>query len=161
MINLILAVDDNGCIWKNNSLCWNEKEDLKFFSEKTKWNVVIMWKNTYLSLPEKFRPLPDRKNIVVSRTLKDDKVEIVNDLESAIKLAKTYDKEIFVIGWKSMYELWINIADRVYLTRVIWTYDCDICLSSWFFIKLLDNFKLENIVKKENLEFREYIILKK
>jgi len=161
MLNLILATDFKGCIWKNNQLCWNLKKDLKFFSEKTKGQVVIMWKNTYLSLPEAFRPLPWRVNFVVSRSLKDEKVQVFPDLDQAIQEAKKLDKEIFLIGWKSVYEKWIDLVDRVYLTQVEGEFDCDVCLDKIFFDKLKQNFKLkdeseifeENGIKFKFLEF--------
>lgn len=60
----ILAMTDKGIIGHDNSLIWNIPEDMKHFRELTSGNVVIMGKNTYFSLPEKFRPLPNRRNIV-------------------------------------------------------------------------------------------------
>ena len=162
MLNLILAANLNGCIWKNNQLCWNLKKDLKFFSEKTKGQVVIMWKNTYLSLPEAFRPLPWRVNFVVSRTLNDEKVQIFSDLDQAIQEVQKLGKEIFLIGWKSVYEKGIDLVDKVYLTQVEGKFGCDVCLSKNFFDKLNKNFRLENEseVFEENgikFSFLEYL----
>jgi len=209
MINLILAVDKNFCIGKNNWLCWNLKKDLKFFSEKTKDSIVIMWKNTYLSLPEQFRPLPNRINFVVSKTLRvgyqddnddisdkskwysDDKmitnwvnnymkldvniqtksltwklvswIEIFPSLEQAIEKAKTLWKEIFLIGWKSIYEQGIKLADKVYLTKVEGEFDCDVCLGNEFSQILNQKFKLlhKSEVFEENgikFYFCEYVV---
>ena len=161
MINLILATDVNWCIGKNNWLCWDLKEDLKYFSEKTKWNIVIMWKNTYLSLPQQFRPLPWRINFVVSRSLKDDNVKVFKDLNTAIQEAKKLWKEIFLIGWKSIYDEWIKLADRIYLTQVKQAFDCDVCLWEEFFEELFNNFKrtYESLPIKENWITYQFITL--
>ena len=159
MINLILATDENNCIWNDNKLCWTLKKDLKFFSEKTTWNVVIMWKNTYFSLPEKFRPLPNRINFVVSRTLKENKVKVFSTLPDAISEAKKLKKEIFLIWWRQIYEEWIDFADKIYLTRVFWKFNCNVCLSDEFFQKLASNFKLyqkSKIYEESGLKFVFY-----
>jgi len=141
MIASILAVDEKGCIWKNNSLCWHLKQDLKFFSEKTKNSVVIMWRNTYLSLPKQFRPLPGRINIVLTRNEFDDQNIIVsNSIQDALEKAGKYNKDIFFIGGKSVYEKALDFVDKVFLTKVYWKFDCDVCLSDEFFKKLNDNF---------------------
>jgi len=161
MINLILAADENNCIWNstNNKLCWNLKKDLKFFSEKTTWNVVIMGRNTYFSLPEKFRPLPNRINFVVSKTLKWENIKIFPTLIDAINEAKKLKKEIFLIWWKQIYEEWIDFAKKVYLTRIFEKFDCDVCLSKDFFLKLEKDFKLvqkSDIYEENGLKFAFY-----
>ena len=157
MLSIILATDLNGCIWKDNRLCWDLKKDLNFFSEKTRWQIVIMWKNTYLSLPEQSRPLSWRINFVVSKTLQDEKVKVFNNLENAIQQAKQLNKEIFLIWGKSIYEVWINIADIVYLTQIEEKFNCNVCLSKNFFSKLNQNFELNtksNIFNENWIKFR-------
>jgi len=163
MIASILAVDEAGCIWKNNGLCWHLKQDLKFFSEQTKDSVVIMWKNTYLSLPEKFRPLPGRINIVLTRnTFSERNVIVANSMSKVLELAKTFNRKIFFIGGKSVYEKSLDFVDKVFLTKVFWKFDCDVCLSEDFFRKLSDKFFISNQseIKEENgikFQFIEYI----
>ena len=158
MIASILAVDENGCIWKNNWLCWTIKRDLKFFSEKTKDSVVIMWKNTYLSLPEKFRPLPNRINIVLTKNnFSQDNVLVANSIQQALKKASWYGKDIFFIWWKSVYEKSLDFVDKVFLTKVLWKFDCDVCLSEEFFKKLNDKFfisKQSEVYEENWLRFR-------
>jgi len=160
MINLIFAMDENYWIWKNNSICWQLKEDLKFFSEKTKWKTVIMWKNTWNSLPEKFKPLPWRQNIVISSSLKNSvNSKVYNNLGQAIK---AYSGEIFLIWWKRIYQEGIKYADKIYITQVYWKFDCDVFFDKNFIKKLKEDFKLfsRSWKKTENnisFEFLEYV----
>ena len=70
--SIIVAIDDKNWIWKNNDLAWRISADLKNFkkittnSENWKKNAVVMWRKTWESIPEKFKPLPDRKNFILS-----------------------------------------------------------------------------------------------
>lgn len=84
-ITAILAMTNEGIIGKNNSLPWNIPEDLKRFKELTTDQVVIMGRNTFFSLPEKFRPLPNRRNIVFSSE-KIANIETVENFEELQKL---------------------------------------------------------------------------
>jgi len=81
MFKIVVAHDLNRGIGKNNGLPWHIKEDMRYFkklstetSNKKKKNVVIMGRKTYESIPEKFRPLEDRINIILSKTMKDTKI---------------------------------------------------------------------------------------
>ena len=125
MINLILAKDRNNGIgiFKNNeySMPWNIPEDLKYFKEVTMDSVVIMGKNTWLSLNG---PLSGRINIVVSKSLKQlEGCQVANSLYSAIKLAKKTEKKIFIIGGAQLYNQALKeyICDKLYIT----TFDID------------------------------------
>lgn len=119
-IDLIVCIDKNGKIGasKTNTIPWNLPDDLKYFktvttnTTKTEYkNVVIMGRNTWCSIPEKYRPLTDRINIVVSTTLVNkphtyEDTYFTNSYESAIELTDTFiniDKT-FVIGGSSLYK---------------------------------------------------------
>ena len=72
-IKLIIALDDKNWLWKNNSLAWRIDQDMKHFRKSTIWdiktkNIVIMWRKTWESIPDKFRPLPDRINCILSKS---------------------------------------------------------------------------------------------
>lgn len=125
MINIIAAIGQNRELGNNNGLLWHLPEDLKRFKELTNGHPVIMGRKTFESIPAKFRPLPNRTNIVVTRNLdlalpKD--VLAALSLEEAIVLAKTApgNDEIFIIGGGQIYTeaLANNLADRLYLTLV-------------------------------------------
>jgi len=66
MLSLIAAISENNCIGKDNALLWDIPEDMKHFKNVTFGHIVLMGRNTWESIPEKFRPLPNRKNIVVT-----------------------------------------------------------------------------------------------
>lgn len=113
MISIIAAVGKNNELGKNNSLLWHLPSDLSFFKKTTLGYPVIMGKNTYLSIG---RPLPGRENIVISSTLEDDKVTIYKSIDDCIDNIK--DKDVFVIGGASIYKIFINLADNIYLTEI-------------------------------------------
>ena len=100
--SIILAMDSQNGIGKNNGLPWRIREDLRLFSQITRNNVVIMGRNTWDSLPKK--PLPFRINVVISRSVKPqnlpENVVWVNDIENAefqqrLETLKSQGKEIF------------------------------------------------------------------
>lgn len=115
MINIIVAVASNGVIGCHNRLIWHISEDLKRFKSLTTGHPVIMGRKTYESIG---RPLPNRRNIVVSRNaeLKIEGVEVVASLERAIDMCQNDDP--FVIGGGEIYRAAMPLADRLYLTSV-------------------------------------------
>ena len=117
-LSLIVAVSKNGFIGKDGSLPWQISEDLKRFRKITSNSVVIMGKNTFLSIG---KSLPNRENVIVSTTLKTaDGCEIVRSLEDAINLSKENfpNKDIFLIGGYAIYKSGEIFADTLYLTEV-------------------------------------------
>lgn len=118
-ILIIAALAKNNAIGKDNAMLWHISEDLKYFKKLTSKHPVIMGSKTFLSLGGK--PLPNRRNIVVSRKeeagLKEG-VEFFNDLDKAIKSASEYDDEIFIIGGGQLYKQAVRFADKLYITEV-------------------------------------------
>jgi dihydrofolate reductase len=121
IISLIAAVSKNHAIGKNNDLPWHLPDDMKYFMQTTKEHYVIMGRKNYESIPEKFRPLPNRTNIVVTRT-KDFNAPnclVVNSIEEGLALAKQANQnEIFIIGGSEIYALGLPMAERLYLTEI-------------------------------------------
>lgn len=121
-IKLIVAASENNIIGKENNLPWHLPDDMLFFKQKTLDSVVIMGRNNYLSIPQKYRPLPNRFNIILtnkSSFLAKDCL-VLNSLEKAIETGKKMKKDIFVIGGGQLYHyaLQNNLIDIIYLTRV-------------------------------------------
>jgi dihydrofolate reductase len=118
MISLIVAAAKNNAIGKDNQLLWHLPNDLKFFKNTTWGMPVIMGRKTFEAVN---KPLPGRFNIIITRQ-KDWKAEgviVAADLQDAIKkAAATNSKEIFIIGGGEIYKQGIEIADKIYLTRV-------------------------------------------
>jgi dihydrofolate reductase len=117
-LSLIAAVSENNVIGKDNRLLWNLPNDMKFFKNTTWGMPVIMGRKTFNALN---KPLPGRINIVVTRhpDWKADGVVVASDLPAAlIKADETNCKEVFIIGGGDIYRQSIDMADKIYLTRV-------------------------------------------
>ncbi len=117
MVKMILCVDLNGSIGKDNDLLFKMKEDMAFFKEQTRNNIVVMGYNTWLSLNEK--ELPNRKNIVLTN---EDilNVETSNDIFKTISRYEKEDKDIYIIGGAYVYNecLKLKIVDEIFITIV-------------------------------------------
>ncbi|MCB0348870.1 MAG: dihydrofolate reductase [Bdellovibrionales bacterium] len=117
----IVAASLNRVIGIKNGLPWHIPEDLKYFKDKTKGKVIIMGRKTYESINKK--PLPNRANILVSRTIKESAgFTCFQTINEAIGYAKTltdYDlSEIFIVGGGEIYKETMSIADRIYYTEI-------------------------------------------
>ena len=121
--NIIVALSDNRAIGKNNALLWHISEDLKYFKSLTTGYPIIMGRKTYESIG---RPLPNRKNIVISRSgYKAEGIIVVSSLEDAFREAEVgeggidpKDRKCFIIGGGQIYAQAIDCADFLYLTKV-------------------------------------------
>ncbi len=123
-ISIIVAIASNYAIGKDNDLLWHISDDLKRFKRITSGHTVVMGKNTFFSLP--FRPLPKRKNIVLTDK-KDEKIdgcEMAYSIDNSIELMDS-DSENFVMGGGSIYEQFMPIANKLYITRVHQDFDAD------------------------------------
>lgn len=128
MITIIVAVGKNNVIGKANSLPWYIPEDLKRFKSLTVGHVVIMGRKTYESIIARInKPLPDRKNIVITRQNNfsvQDGVEVFSSLEEAIHTHAS--EEIFIIGGAEMYNQAMSKVDRLLVTEVEGEHDGDV-----------------------------------
>jgi dihydrofolate reductase len=128
IISLIAAVTENRVIGKDNDLPWHLPDDMKFFMETTKGHHVIMGRKNYESLPAKFRPLPNRTNIVITRqkNFSAPGCEVVNSLEAAVEIAKaSTEPEVFIIGGAEIFNQSMHLADRLYITEIRTSLDGD------------------------------------
>ncbi|MBX2967704.1 MAG: dihydrofolate reductase [Cyclobacteriaceae bacterium] len=120
-ISLIAALTENRVIGKDNDLPWHLPDDMKYFMQTTKGHPVIMGRKNYDSIPEKFKPLPNRTNIVVTRQ-KDFVAEgciVTHSLNEAIDEATNLaPDEIFIIGGAEIYRQGMPKATRLYLTEI-------------------------------------------
>ena len=156
----IVAMAENRVIGKHNALPWHLPEDLKYFSKSTKGHSVLMGRKTYFSLPKKFRPLPDRKNFVVTRnasSLEDEKkIDAIINLKEFLvnvknnKIQLPSDK-LWIIGGSEIYKETKSFWDEVYLTKVKGEFEGDA-----FFPVFEKDFELYDIHKSENCVFLSY-----
>ncbi len=122
-VSLIVAVAENGVIGHNNDLVWRLRDDMQFFAVTTRGHCVITGRKNYESIPDRFRPLKDRTNIVVTRNSAYNApgAVVVNSLEAALEVAKKRgEEEVFIIGGGQIYRemLASGKVDRQYITHV-------------------------------------------
>ncbi len=123
LITIIVAASENNVIGNNNKLIWHLSDDLKRFKNLTKGHHVIMGRKTFESMP---RALPNRTNVIITR--KENYIAenaiVTNSLESALKIASD-DAQPFIIGGGEIYNIALNISDRIELTRVHHNFEGD------------------------------------
>lgn len=127
-IVIIAAVAKNRVIGRDNQLIWNIPEDMAHFKVLTQGHTVLMGRKTWESLPPRFRPLPGRRNIVISRQANYSApgAEVADSLENGLKLASTLEPAvdpmattlIFIIGGEQIYTQAMALADRLEITEV-------------------------------------------
>jgi dihydrofolate reductase len=113
-ISILVAVADNGVIGSGNRLPWRIPEDLKRFRQLTTGHTVIMGRKTFESIG---KPLPDRKNVVISRTMPlSGSVVVARSLEEALQAAQ--GDELFIIGGDSVYRQAMPLVQQLHVTHV-------------------------------------------
>lgn len=121
MISIIVAIDNNNAIGRDNQMPWHLSDDLKRFKSITMGRTVIMGKNTWLSLP--FKPLQGRRNIVISRTMPETEgCEVVKSIDDAIA-AINKDEQAYIMGGARVYEQTIDLADELIVTHIDFSFD--------------------------------------
>ena len=124
-ISIIVAMARNRAIGKGGDLIWHLSNDLKHFKEATSGHTVIMGYKTYASLPGQ-KPLPKRRNIIISGHLKEapEGFELANSILDAMKMVFN-EEEVFIIGGGMIYEQFLPMADKLYLTKIDKDFDAD------------------------------------
>lgn len=116
MISIIAAVARNRAIGFQNKLIYWLPNDLKRFKQLTTGHTIIMGRNTYLSLPK--GALPNRRNVVLSTTVKDiPGCDVYPTLEAALQSCRS-DEDVYIIGGASVYQQALPLADRLCLTEI-------------------------------------------
>lgn len=121
---MIVAMDEDGCIGRGNELPWRLASDLARFKRLTEadgFNAVIMGRRTWDSLPDSFRPLPERVNIVMSRTTDWEGEGAENALYPGRAIEIAYAdgcEECWVIGGAQIYQMFLDRVDEIHVTTV-------------------------------------------
>ncbi len=125
-VNMIYARATNGVIGKNGTLPWHLPEDMAHFKQVTMGWPVIMGRKTWDSLPAKFRPLPGRTNIVITRRTdwQPEGAKVATSVEDAISLAGNIE-EVWVIGGAQVYAMAEPLADRIEVTEIAQDFEGD------------------------------------
>jgi dihydrofolate reductase len=118
-LNLIFARARNGVIGKDNNLPWHLPEDLAHFKQTTLGQPVVMGRKTWESLPPKFRPLPGRTNIVVTRQTnwQAEGAVVAHSIEEAVQHCSA-DAQVWVIGGAEVYAQAMPLASRAVVTEI-------------------------------------------
>ena len=159
MISIIAAMAKNRVIGSKGKLPWHIPEDMTHFRELTTGGTVIMGRRTYEEIGH---PLPDRLNIVVSRSRSfcGERLMTARDLDQAISLARSYSRQqesyadIFLCGGESIYREGLPLADRIFLTELDNEYEGDV-----FFPGIPEEFTLAECSRceKAGLSFKTFL----
>lgn len=126
-MNLIVVVDKNWAIGRDNKLLVSIPQDMKFFRETTKGKVVAMGRKTLESFPGG-QPLKNRVNIVLTRDkeYQTKGISLVHSVEEMVETLKQYpSEEIFVIGGETIYRQLLPYCNKAYITKIDHAYDAD------------------------------------
>lgn len=131
-VSLVAAVARNGVIGRDNDLVWRDPVDARHLRTMTMGSPVIMGRKTWDSLPERFRPLPGRRNLVVTRqpTWHARGAEAVGTIESALRFCQGSER-VFVLGGSAVYAAALPWADRLELTEVDADFEGDVLFPPW------------------------------
>ena len=155
-VSLIVAMDLERGIGRNNDLMWHLPADMKFFKQTTSNHIVVMGRKNYDSIPTKFRPLPNRENVVLTRNpnYTAEGCLVFHSLEKCLAhYENEEDKTVFIIGGGEIYKnaLELNCIDEMYITHVNKIYDAD----TFFPDFKLKNWKVETLFSHEKDEKNE------
>ncbi len=149
-VALIVAIDSNRGIGKNNDLMWHLPNDMKFFKDTTQNQIVVMGRKNYDSIPEKYRPLPNRLNVVLTRNtdFHAPGCEVFTSMEACFEHFKNEtERTLFIIGGGEIYKMALasNRIDEMYITFINKKYDADT-----FFPSFDENeWKIEEIMSQD------------
>lgn len=127
---LIVAMDSERGIGKNNDLMWHLPKDMKFFKDTTQGQIVVMGRKNYDSIPEKYRPLPNRLNVVLTRNKDFNAADclVFHSLEDCLSYFKEEtERTVFIIGGGEIYQMALasNVIDEMFITHVHHHYDAE------------------------------------
>ena len=127
MLGMIFCTDIKGGIGKDNSIPWNCPEDMKLFKEITTDSMVVMGRKTWDSLPQAFRPLPNRFNIVLTRDeRKIDKDVYCTGIDTILNIDQSNpEMVIWIIGGSEIYKQFMQHIDYLQVSTIYADFDCD------------------------------------
>ena len=151
-MNLIVAVDRNYGIGKNNQLLAHIPADMKYFREKTMGKIIVMGSSTYMSFPK--RPLPDRENLVLtSKPANYPEVKCFESIGELFSYIGNTDTEVLVCGGSTVYLQLLPYCEKAYVTHIDESFDADV-----FFPNLDELESWEKTEESEPVESNGYNI---
>lgn len=165
IISLIAAMADNRAIGINNTLPWKLPADMQWFRRHTLGKPIIMGRKTFESFGG--RPLPQRKNIVIThdKNYHAEGIVVVHDIEAALKAATDEAgepvDEVMIIGGASFYQQMLDRADRFYLTQVHGQFEADAWFPEYQHMPWHEVLREEHPVDEKHAQACSFIILEK
>jgi len=146
IISIIAAMDQNRLIGSENDLPWHLPVDMKYFKETTLGHYVPTGRKNYESIPEKFRPLKGRTNLVVSNSkIQFPGAIMISNIEEGIEIAsRAGEKELFIIGGGQVFKQSMYLANKLYITLIHHQFNGDV-----FFPEI--NWKQWNIISRKDV----------
>ena len=129
-VSLIVAMDRNRGIGRDNDLMWHLPNDMRFFKETTENQIVVMGRKNYDSIPEKYRPLPNRENVILTKNtaFEASNCSVFNSLDAALTAYESdKNRKLFIIGGGQIYKLALdaNILEEMFITHIDGDYEAD------------------------------------
>lgn len=152
-INIIAAMTEDRVIGCNGRIPWKIPEETKLFKELTTGNTVIMGRNTWDSLPEKFKPLPNRTNIIVSTAMgEQDGAIVCKTIQEAVQIACNHAGEIYCIGGAKVYSAILPLSETLHISWIKRQYKGEV-----YFPKInLDEWSLEETKEFNEFTYKKY-----
>ncbi len=154
-MTIVVAMDKNRVIGKSGSVPWKLSADMKHFADYTRGKVVIMGRKTYDSLPPKFKPLPQRTNLILTHNMQADTPGCIKfyDTEDVLNFVqRSRGKEACVIGGAEIYKALLPFVDTLILTLV----DSEVEGGDTFFPEIGDEWKVEVLSVHEKDDKNEF-----
>ena len=130
--SIIVAMDAKNGIGKNNDLMWHLPIDMKFFKSQTENEIVVMGRKNFESIPERFRPLSNRLNVILTRNkdFEADACLVFNNMEDCISALSNRSEKIYIIGGGEIYKqaLELNLVEEMFISHV----DCELDADTFF-----------------------------
>ena len=129
-VSLIVAMDRNRGIGRDNDLMWHLPNDMRFFKETTENQIVVMGRKNYDSIPEKYRPLPNRENVILTKntSFEASNCSVFHSLDAALSAYQSdKNRKFFIIGGGQIYKLALEakILEEMFITHIDGNYDAD------------------------------------
>lgn len=160
MISLIVAMDQNRLIGKDNQLPWHLPADLQYFKKVTMGKPIVMGRKTFDSIG---RVLPGRENVIVTRnrSYTNDNCTVLHSVDEVKQFAEASEQEVFIIGGAEIFKEILPVADRLYITEIQESFEGDtyfpaIDEKKW---KLVSS--TPGIVDEKNKYAHQYIVLER
>jgi len=158
---MIAAVSENRVIGKDNDLVWSLPSDMKYFMETTRGHHIITGRRNYESIPNQYRPLKNRTNIIVTRqeSYKVEGAKVVHSIDEGIQVARDQnEEELFIIGGGQIYTQALSLADRLYITEVKGIFEGDTFFPEFSMDKWKETSRIHNSSDENHDYDFDYVI---